>query len=337
MTSAGRAAVQLGGDELRGAPLYEAIYMVLRAHIEGGKLPAGLIVGEAAVARAFKASRIPAGAALRRLFEEGLLETRVGRGFIVGGDAQPIRLSLEDAGLELPASLEARATRNLGERIYPEVEHAVAACLGYGRFFLNESALAAYYDVSRTVAHEVLTKLERTGIVGQDINQRWYAGPLTSECIRHHFEIRWLLEPEALRQAFPHLKKAELLARRRRIAVITDGHPSAIQIEDIERDLHFKTLSHCPNPLLLETVRRSQLQLLATHSTFEHREHAEEIANMAKDHARVFDALIVDDIKTAAFELEGHLRRAMQPNIELWSQIGDLPNVLSKPYLNLLD
>lgn len=337
MRGAEQVVAQVDGDSLRGAPLYEAIYMVLRAHLEAGKLPAGLIVGEAAVARLFKASRIPAGAALRRLFEDGLLESRAGRGFIVGGDAEPIRLSLDEAGIELPASLEARATRNLGERIYPEVEHAVAACLGYGRFFLNESALAAYYKVSRTVAHEVLTKLERTGIVSQDINQRWYAGPLTSDGIRHHFEMRWLLEPEALRQAFPHLKRVELLAHRERIAVVTDGRPSAIQIEDIERDLHFKTLSHCPNPLLLETVRRSQLQLLATHSTFEHREHADEIAHMAQDHTRVFDALIDDDIKTAASELEAHLRRAMQPNIDLWLQIGELPDALSMPYLNLLD
>ena len=50
-------------------------------------------------------------------------------------------------------------------RLYPDAEHAVAACLAYGRFHLNESALAEHYDVSRTVAHEVLTRMERTGLI----------------------------------------------------------------------------------------------------------------------------------------------------------------------------
>ncbi|MBN9022370.1 MAG: GntR family transcriptional regulator, partial [Rhizobiales bacterium] len=42
------------------APLYEVIYSVLRAHIADGSLPPGLVLGEAAVARAFHASRVPA-------------------------------------------------------------------------------------------------------------------------------------------------------------------------------------------------------------------------------------------------------------------------------------
>lgn len=331
--SEARQTVEIAGANQRGVPLYETIYAVLREHLEAGKFPAGLIIGEAGVARAFKASRIPAGVALRRLSEEGLLASRDGRGFIVGADAVPLRLSLEDAGLELPATLDDRAPRMRRERIYAEVEHAVAACLAYGRFLLNESALAEHYQVSRTVAHEVLTQLERTGIVTQDTNQRWYAGPLTSDGIRHHFEMRWLLEPAALRQAFPHLQRSELVARRARIAAIQDGHQSAAQVESVEMDLHLHTLSYCGNPLLLETVRRSQLPLLATHSTFEHRQHPAEIIHMASDHADVFDRLIAGDLDSAAAMLEAHLRRSVDPNIELWRQLEDLPRIPWRSYL----
>src|SRR5690606_58165 len=124
-----------------------------------------------------------------------------GRGYMVGS-GEPLRMELEAAGLDLGATLDDLQQRNRHAWIYPEVEHAVAACLAHGRFLLNESALASHYKVSRTVAHEVLTRLERTGIVVQESNRRWYAGPLTQADIRHHFEIRWLLEPVALRQSF---------------------------------------------------------------------------------------------------------------------------------------
>ena len=42
-------------------------------------------------------------------------------------------------------------------------------------------------SVSRTVAHEALTRLERTGLVEKDVNQRWYAGPLTVDRLRRAF------------------------------------------------------------------------------------------------------------------------------------------------------
>jgi DNA-binding GntR family transcriptional regulator len=183
------------------APLYEVIYTVLRDHLAEGRLPPGLVLGETNVARAFRASRVPAAAALRRLRDEGLVSQFGGRGYLASARAvAPLRLDLGNAGFQLPPRLAAQlSARNRWEHIYPGVEHSVATCLAYGRFLVNESGLAEHYGVSRTVAHEVLTKLERSGIVARDMNQRWYAGPLTAGNIGEHFEIRWLLEPVALR------------------------------------------------------------------------------------------------------------------------------------------
>src|SRR5690606_27882287 len=134
-------------------------------------------VGETALARAFQSSRIPAGAALKRLEAEGRVTRFGGRGLMSGADPgpPPIRRDLVEAGLKLPETrmLEPRS-RNRRAAIYPEVEHIVACCLPYGRFQLNESLLAEHYRVSRTVAHEVMTALDRAGLIVQDSNQRWY-------------------------------------------------------------------------------------------------------------------------------------------------------------------
>ena len=63
-----------------------------------------------------------------------------------------------------------------------------------------------------------LTRLERAGLVTQDINQRWYAGPLTTDLLREHYEMRWLLEPIALGQAHGKLTMADLQAKYDRIS-----------------------------------------------------------------------------------------------------------------------
>ena len=134
------ATTAISRTERSGPPLYALIYDVLREHIVDGSFPPGLVLGEASVARAFQASRVPAAAALRRLKRDGLIRDFDGRGYVTGGNAAPVRIDLAEAGLRLPAELAGDLKiRNRRERIYPQVEHSVAACLSYGRFLLNEA------------------------------------------------------------------------------------------------------------------------------------------------------------------------------------------------------
>jgi len=316
----------------RTEPIYATIHAVLRDHLMRAVLPPGLVLGEAAVARAFKVSRIPAGIALARLLEEGLIGTFDGRGYIVPGaphGSDPLRIDLGDVGLELPAGPPASNRR---EQIYPEVEHAVAACLAYGRFMLNESALAEYYDVSRTVAHEVLTQLERAGVIGQDSNKRWYAGPLTAAEFAHHFEMRWLLEPQALRHAFANLARQDLQAKADRVKAARGPIPPS-ELEEIEADLHVRTLAPCGNTILLDTVRRSQRIILVTHSTFVNYQSRGEIEQMSAEHIQVYSALLAGDLELAASTLEAHLRRSLTPNLTMLAQLPAIPDALLPPYL----
>ncbi len=319
-------------DTGRDEPIYATIHAVLRDHLERAALPAGLVLGQANVARAFNVSRVPAGIALSRLLDEGLVKTFEGRGYIVPG-GEPLRTDLIDAGLCIPDDHSANPSAARREQIYSEVEHAVAACLGYGRFMLNETALAHHYDVSRTIAHEVLAQLERLGIIEQDSNNRWYAGPMTGMELEHHFEIRWLLEPEALRQAFPFLPRDEIAERLKRIKAAKLHATLPLERERLEADLHVHTLAPCPNTILLDAVRRSQRILIATHSAFANYQHREEISQMASEHILIYEALVDGDINVAASILEAHLRRSLKPNLEILQRLGALPEELRPPFL----
>lgn len=316
----------------RTDPIYATIYSILRAHLERGALKPGLVLGQASIARAFNVSRIPAGMALGRLNEEGLVHTFEGRGYVVPG-GEPVRADLFEAGLELAPEITAPSA-NRREQIYPEVEHAVAVCLAHGRFLLNETALAQHYDVSRTIAHEVLTQLERSGIIQQDSNNRWYAGPLSADEFRHHYEMRWLLEPQALRQAFPHLARSDLEARLERLHSVAKADIEPLSLEGLEADLHFDTLAPCGNPILLNTVRRSQRVLIATHSTFVDFKTADDIRLMADEHMLVYRSLLANDLEHAARTLEAHLKRSLGPNLKMLEKLRPLPEHLRPPYLS---
>jgi DNA-binding GntR family transcriptional regulator len=315
-------------------PLYETIYRVLRQHVADGQFPDGLILGEAAVARAFRSSRIPAGAALRRLQEDGLLRSFEGRGFLVGDGKAPVRLDLAAAGLRLPDSLRKDlAIRNQRKRIYSRIEHQIASCLPYGRFQLNESVLAATYGVSRTVAHEVLARLERTGLVTHGLNQRWYAGPLTRESMFEHFEMRWLLEPIALSQSMGALALKDLVAKRDRLRKARKIRLTAGIVKGLEQDLHVDTILQCHNQQLRDAIRRSQLPLIATHDTFKRYRDAKEMETLLAEHEAIFQHLIDGQLSEAMAALEGHLRRSVAPSLELMGRFESLPAARRVPFL----
>jgi DNA-binding GntR family transcriptional regulator len=323
-----------------GLPLYELIYRVLRRQITDESLPRGLVIGEAAVARAFQSSRIPAGAALRRLKEEGFLQSFGGRGLMVRspGRVEPLRLDLIEAGLAIPdAEALQSAVRRRRVSMYAEVEHTVACCLQYGRFQLNESLLADCYGVSRTVAHEVIAQLDRAGLVTQDRNRRWYAGPLTPDQMREHFELRRLLEPIALAQAFPRLDHGDLTDKRARVSAALGGKRTPARLETLERDLHIDTVLRCPNSRLADAVRRSQLPLLATHDTFQRHLDAEEVDLMLAEHLDIFDQLIAGDSCGASKALEGHLTRSVETNVRRLGALGELPQSRRVPFLTPAD
>ena len=317
-------------------PLYEIIAGVLREHLLDGSLPAGLVLGEAGVARAFKSSRIPAAAALKRLSDEGLIKKFDGRGYLAI-DADPravLRRELKDAGLRLPETISGSLKNpNHQARIYPLVEHAVAASLSYGRFLVNESALAEHFSVSRTVAHEVLTRLERTGLTEKDRNQRWYAGPLTVDRLREHFEMRWLLEPAALGQAMETLSPAGLRAKRERVEKAQHHHNAPRQLERLEVDLHGEVVLSCANRQLRDTIERNALPLFATHSTFALIQDDEEIETMLAEHHEIYDFLLAGEKQAAMAALEAHIRRSLEPNIERSKRIGSMPEALRPPFL----
>lgn len=299
--------------------LFHVVFETLRDQIEDGTLPAGLILEAAPLARFFGISRTPVKEALEELIVAGLAQPGEGRGIVVGRGSTPFRQDLSVAGLRLPQSAQQNlSNRNWRSRIYPEIEQEIASCLPFGRFAISVTQLATSKGVSRTIAHEALVQLERLELIRQH-GTRWYAGPMSERDILEHYEIRWLLEPRALATSAETLPQKFLLdARARAIDCLNKSANAPIELIDrlgLERELHIGIVLHSPSRLMAEAIRRSQLPLIATHFSLNFQRDQTVRRQMIVEHLAVIEALVANDISSAATALEVHLRSA--PDIVL--------------------
>lgn len=322
--------LQTGGsvaEELRSdAPsrLNELVFEILRDHIVDGAFEDGLVLRENAVAEAFGVGRAPVRMALKRLEDEFLICKRQGHGFQVaqgGAPKKSVHLPLHKAGLIVPADLDEKLVkRNRRQHIYPAVERAVAASLTLGRFRINQSALAEHFGVSRTVAHEILTGLERVGFVRQGRNARWYAGRLTVEDLRESYELRWLLEPVALLQAAPGLSRQRLAAARDQILRAQGkGPPDPEDLNDIEVALHTGIVLDCTNRQMRTVLRNCQLPIIVTYGTVVRRPdvspHRSGIPETLAEHLKIIELLLDGRAEEASKALEAHIRHGAEMSL----------------------
>ncbi|MCW5322356.1 GntR family transcriptional regulator [Verminephrobacter aporrectodeae subsp. tuberculatae] len=297
-------------DLLNSSHLYAVIAEVLDEHIRIGRLPPGLVLLEKPIAEVFQTSRAPVRRALAELESRQLIQRFDGRGFLVGPPAQsvrPIRTPFKALNLSLGAQADAALqTRTSWERIYAEVERSVASCLVFGQYRIVEAELAEHYRVSRTVARDVLSRLQERGLVRKNQSSHWVAGPLTAKDIRELYELRTALEPVALRGAMQQTPRATLQALRARCTGRDPSQWTAEMIDRIESDLHESLLLATTNDRLAENLRHVQLPLVET-ERFLRSLGLPMDPRIVDEHRIIYELLLHDAVDAAAAALIEHL------------------------------
>ena len=316
---------------------YELIATALRANIACGRLPKGFVLLEGPIAGLMQTSRAPVQAALRILEDEGLVHRFGGRGYLVGRlepSLAPDRRDIRELGLSISNEIDvALQNRGLWELVYDEVEAAVAACLIFGEFRIIEAELGAYYGVSRTVVRDVLSRLHERGLVAKNQSSHWIAGPLTAQSVRERFQVRQLLEPEALKLAAPHINYegvAKLLDRENARRDTT--HP-ATDWEALERALMENCILRAPNVHLIELIRHNQMPIAAAYRALSRLGLPEdEIA--AAEYWTLFELISDRRIDAAAAYLRNHLKVIAEKNLARLKIVAVVSDAgLAVPYL----
>ncbi len=291
------------------ASVQERLQAELKAMIADGRIRPGERLLEVKVADAFSVSRSPARATLKALAAEGRIRKAEGRGYRVAGPATAAatgRLATLD-----PVSIQPAP---LWERVYADVELHLARQILFRTVRLTEERLAAHFDVSRTVARDVLARMEAVGLVGKDRLGRWVAERVTPERIRHLYELRWLLEPAALRQAAARLPAEWLREVRQAMQSTLHRMPASDgpEMDRLEHLLHVQMMEHCPNRELIRALGPTRLLLVLNRYLIELSidPPAHDVTDTLKEHLDVVDRLLARDWEGAAGALERHLRRS---------------------------
>ncbi|PYC08136.1 GntR family transcriptional regulator [Pseudomonas sp. MB-090624] len=326
--------------EDRPASRYEIIRNTLREAILGGQTAPGLVLVEGPLAELFGTSRVPVRQALNLLHEEGLIRRFEGRGFLVdpqGTSETPLRVPLTRKLLGLEPQEDLIDYRPVGERIYDHLAQTVVRFMVFGHYRIDEQSAAEELNVSRNVVREALMRLRDKGLVEKEPYSQWLAGPLTAQAVKHDYELRMLLEPDALRQGVEHVSRSDLEAMLHRVvsAQAAGRDVKRADIEQLEQDLHVACIAGVANTRMAAVIRQCQIPMNVGRVLHEALQSSNDEA-MLVEHRLVFEALLYGTVDTACSCLRDHLCKARERTLQRLKVLSVLPEPDAPGYLQRL-
>lgn len=202
-----------------------------------------------------------------------------------------------------------RLRDNMSDSVAAELRHWIVDGRLPAGERINEVHLARQLGVSRTPLREALSRLAAEGALKSVARFGFFVRPLTLEEFEQIYDIRPILDPEALRMAgLPDAKTIERLEKlNRRLATVRDPE-NVIALDD---EFHLALLDRCPNRVLVEMIqniilrtRRYELALMRETSNVE---------RATEDHDRILAALRRRDLPAACAALKRNMQWGRAP------------------------
>ncbi|WP_447903463.1 GntR family transcriptional regulator [Pseudomonas serbica] len=326
--------------EDRPASRYETIRNTLREAILSGEAISGLVLVEGPLADLFGTSRVPVRHALNLLHDEGLIRRFDGRGFLIDPDGTcetPLRVPVTRKLLGLEPQEDLIDYRPLGERIYDHLAETVIRFMVFGHYRIDEQSAAEELNVSRSVVREALMRLRDKGLVEKEPYAQWLAGPLTAQAVKQDYELRMLLEPDALRQGVGQVSRPELEAMLERIINAQNAGRSVQRsdIEQLEKDLHVTCLAGVNNTRMAAVIRQCQIPMNVGRVLHEALQTSNDEA-MLVEHRLIFESLLHGTIESACSCLRDHISKARERTLQRLKVLSVLPEPEAPGYLERL-
>ncbi|MBL8544894.1 MAG: GntR family transcriptional regulator [Hyphomonadaceae bacterium] len=173
---------------------------------------------------------------------------------------------------------------------------------------LNEVHLARQLGVSRTPLREALSGLVAEGALIARPRLGYFVRPLTLEEFEQIYDLRPLLDPEALRLAGVPSEKRIARLEKLNVDLARAKGLRAIEIDDA---WHMELLADCPNKVLIEMIRniivrtrRYELALMREQKY---------VGAATRDHERIVAALKAGDLNAACAALKENMQSGRAP------------------------
>lgn len=204
-------------------------------------------------------------------------------------------------------------SQNLRAQIEVEVREAILRGVFKPGERLVESVIATQLGVSRAPVREVLSALEREGLVVNIPRRGNFVISFTEKDIDEIYSLRLLLEIGALRRAITRIKKADLVKMQSMVNKLGEANlKQEDQLVMVRMDLSFhEYIYELADHSRMHNIwnhLRMQTQLLIGLTTKTH-----EYPNQPKElHQRILDALRTGDLVSAEAALTAHILDAQQ-------------------------
>lgn len=145
--------------------------------------------------------------------------------------------------------------RSLTDQVYGALrDHLLSGRVSSGQS-LQEASLAAQLGVSRTPVREALARLASEGLL-VSAGRSFTAPALSSTDIEDIYELRLLLEPEAVRQVAQRITRKQLAPIRQQTAAMVAAHSIGDAGAFIDANYRFRSawLELVPNQRLLRAI-----------------------------------------------------------------------------------
>jgi DNA-binding GntR family transcriptional regulator len=173
---------------------------------------------------------------------------------------------------------------------------------------LDQDQIAASLNVSRTPIREALKVLESEGFVEIQPYRGAFIPKIAKRDIQDVFEVRWVIEPEIVRQAVP-LLPPEVLSHFRKILKESNFsiHPGGEQrFYQIDQEFHNTLATYCQNRLFKEILDKMNNRIVRVRR-FALRQPGTHLDNSQEEHVQIYEAICRQDLEEATARMKQHL------------------------------
>jgi DNA-binding GntR family transcriptional regulator len=198
---------------------------------------------------------------------------------------------------------------NLSDSVVLKLRHMIVDGQLPAGARINEVHLSRQLAISRTPLREALARLAQEGALRSVARIGYFVRPLTVEEFEQLYDIRPILDPEALRLAG--------LPSRERMQTLQDLNDAIGRARDsdtiinLDDEFHMELIAACPNQVLIELIRQI-VQRTRRYEIGLMRE-SRNVAVATANHKEIMMALRKRDLRSACAALRNNLRTGREP------------------------
>lgn len=198
---------------------------------------------------------------------------------------------------------------NLSDSVVLKLRHMIVDGQLPAGARINEVHLSRQLAISRTPLREALARLAQEGALRSVARIGYFVRPLTVEEFEQLYDIRPILDPEALRLAgLPSRERMEKLQDLNDAIGRARDSDTIINLDD---EFHMELIAACPNQVLIELIRQI-VQRTRRYEIGLMRE-SRNVAVATANHKEIMTALRKRDLRSACAALRNNLRTGREP------------------------